>query len=853
MFRHRPRTSPGETIHVTDSTTRPAPSPDDAPPSRSAARPERPDWAILALFAILAAIFLHDVLFTGRAYLLRDILTFFHPWQFAVREAVRGGHLPLWNPDTYCGIPLLANLQSGFFYPPNWLYWGLPFDFALSLGMAIHLTLAGFLTRGFLRRTGLGERGAFLGGALFAFGSWTLSYLEFPMKIGSIVWTPLIWSGLWVAMREGRRRGLAMAGAGVALSVFAGYPQLAAYGFLSATLLAIALAVDVARDPQIGAGGKLYRLAAWPLALALGALLAAAQLLPAQEMVGLSGKALAYDANVALSRSLPPRGLLGLLDPFLFGFPGSDRFWGGEIGEYCFGAFYPGLLSLVLVAAAMPTLLPWRRPRRVRREDRAIVDPGPLLPRSVPAFLVAGAALGALLALGRHTPIVPRLHELVPAFGRTRWPATAGVLIALHVAPLAGIGLEWALRERSRVRSIAWVATGLGFATLATWLLALGPLAGVFRELQLAGAPPFQLAAYEAARGAWLEALLVRGCGILAAGALGLVIGQIRSQAATAWTALILFDLFCAARALEMPTARGFYDRTPESVASLREELDGRRLYTPRAVDQLGNLLYGNRNPVAFEWAQRHVLCNANVPAGIAQVQGCEPLNPRRHEAFTQAFDAAATPHSRRERIFDLWDAAALLETDVRPAEIAGLADAERGPEINRHAPRLGRATLLTGWETFDDGRVLLERLFSEHHDPGTRVLLEAPVGEPLAIGGKAPPRSQAPARRADRVECEYGANSIRTAWYGGDGGMLRVLESWAPGWEATVNGEPAPILRADFLFMAIPVPPGSCAVELHYRPRSVTNGLFLSAGGLLLLVALFASDRRRGARPMRP
>jgi uncharacterized membrane protein YfhO len=68
---------------------------------------------------------------------------------------------------------------------------------------------------------------------------------------------------------------------------------------------------------------------------------------------------------------------------------------------------------------------------------------------------------------------------------------------------------------------------------------------------------------------------------------------------------------------------------------------------------------------------------------------------------------------------------------------------------------------------------------------------------------------------------------------------MLRVLESWAPGWTATVNGAPAPLLRADFLFMAVPVPEGPCEVVLEYRPASVRHGTLLSALGLIVLAVL--------------
>ena len=57
--------------------------------------------------------------------------------------------------------------------------------------------------RSFLRRLDLHESSAFLGGALFAFGTWTMAYLEFPMKLASAVWLPFLWAGIWDAMVDG--------------------------------------------------------------------------------------------------------------------------------------------------------------------------------------------------------------------------------------------------------------------------------------------------------------------------------------------------------------------------------------------------------------------------------------------------------------------------------------------------------------------------------------------------------------------------------------------------------------------------------------------------------------------------
>jgi hypothetical protein len=803
-------------------------------------------------FLASSALFLHDVVFSGRAYLLRDVLTFFHPWQVAVRESVRAGTLPFWNHGTACGLPLLANLQSGTFYPVNWLYWFLPFDVALTAGMALHLALAGIFLRGFLRRAGLADPAAFLGGVLFAFGTWPLAHLEAPMKLGAAIWLPLAWSGTWEAMRDGRRRGLGLAGLAVAMSLLAGYPQITALAVSSLAVLAVFLAGEIAVTKELGLAERAKRLLALPVALALGGLVAGAQLAPAWEMTSLSGKTAPYPADVAMARSLPPKGLVGLVDPFFLGLPGVDRYWGGETVEFPYGAIYFGALGTVLLFASIPAFRSLRRTRRVRREDLAAPVEHEICARIVPPFLVMGALVGLFLALGRHGPLWGILHASVPGFARFRWPATADFLVVVHLAGLAAVGLASLRRDGARWRRASVAAIGLGTTLLVASVLARGPLGDAFRAVQLQGSPAYQHAAWETARIEWARALAVRGEIVLVAGTLGLALAaRVPAAAAWGWTGLLLLDLFLAGRALGMPAAKGFYDRVPADVAALRDELAGRRIYTPRSADQLGNFLAGCRNPVAFEWAQRALLCNANVPAGIEQVQGCDPLSPRRHDAFVQVFDAPGTPHEIRERLFDLWDAARLVEIEgVRPLDVPSLEDASRGLAFNAHEPRLGRASLVSGWRTVaGGGQSVLAQLLAADHDPALVTLLEAPPDGELPDPGE-----RAAAAGCEAVQCATAPNRIQAAWHVGEGGMLRVLESWAPGWRATVNGEPAPVYRADFLFLAVPVPAGSVSVELEYRPASFALGAAASAAGLLGLLGCFPGSRKRAvpqaARP---
>jgi len=61
--------------------------------------------------------------------------------------------------------------------------------------------------------------------------------------------------------------------------------------------------------------------------------------------------------------------------------------------------------------------------------------------------------------------------------------------------------------------------------------------------------------------------------------------------------------------------------------------------------------------------------------------------------------------------------------------------------------------------------------------------------------------------------------------------GLLVLREMWAPGWRATVNGHPKPVLRAaGGLLRAVEVPQGTSQVKLIYRPM-LSVWLLVGAG----------------------
>ncbi len=77
--------------------------------------------------------------------------------------------------------------------------------------------------------------------------------------------------------------------------------------------------------------------------------------------------------------------------------------------------------------------------------------------------------------------------------------------------------------------------------------------------------------------------------------------------------------------------------------------------------------------------------------------------------------------------------------------------------------------------------------------------------------------------------------------------GFADVLESWDPGWSATVDGAPAPVIPAKSFAMAVPVGAGRHDVRLNYRTPGRTTGWILSVIDVALLGALVMLRKERG------
>ena len=79
------------------------------------------------------------------------------------------------------------------------------------------------------------------------------------------------------------------------------------------------------------------------------------------------------------------------------------------------------------------------------------------------------------------------------------------------------------------------------------------------------------------------------------------------------------------------------------------------------------------------------------------------------------------------------------------------------------------------------------------------------------------------------------------------------MADSWMPGWTATVDGRPAPILRGNYAQRVIPLPePGRHAIVMEYRPPGFVIGCAISiVSALAWMLIVLRRAFRRSRAPM--
>lgn len=726
---------------------------------------------------------------------LYDAAYVFHPDQLFVRDQLRNGNLPVWNPFASGGRPLLAAQQSAPLYPLNLPLWIFPYWQSLAWVTLLKLLVAAAGTFLLCRALGLGRGPALVAAVAFPFSTYMVSWLAHP-HINAYVLLPWMFLGAERLARRGRlvdALGLGVAGG---LALLSGHPQSALIvGLATAAYLFWRLLVG----SELARRDRVLRAAAGAGAAMLALALAAVMLIPFVEALRQS-----LDSARAAS-PLRFSTLAGLVFPEYWGRP--DKFsLPGEPGVFPERVAYAGAVPLLLGVAGLVA----RRP-------------------SSPQVFFAGLGASALL-VAISNPIGLAIREL-PVLDLVNLNRVL-VLVCFAAAVLAAFGLELALTvdNRQRLRLLAAV-TAVAAAPAVAWLVTTQlPLRekGALRQLpDIDATPGAEVAAIQL--GTIFRWLLLAGALI----GLLLLLWRYpgRRWIGVGCVAVVAIDLVSLGRGYHPLVDLERADpATPSAVKFMQREVGDQRI--SGVGESLGPNVAsrfelrdarGHELPVI----ERHLrLWLALGGSGEQRTLTTAPGSaPRLLDVFGVRYEVGPT-------------------TPLPAGSPLRVVFDRQGQTVWENPRALPRAWVAHNWRSEPD----LDASLAAVDTSSVKRLRSSPVIE----GGAAPPGGDGAPVSPARIVSES-PTQVTVRMRTERPGQLVLHDTFYPGWEATVDGESAEITPANASFRAVAVPSGSREVRFEYRSASVRAGSALSiAGGVItaLLAALVVVRRRRASDP---
>ena len=865
-----PRLIPGNTVHR---------------PGRN-----RRDIVALICLGILLLMLFTPALAGWRGIFHDDMAMDFFPWHFFMARHFQSGVVPLWDSETWCGAkPFYARYYADTYYLPLWPFFLLsPLDdldqaylVNCLIPLFFHYCLAG-VGMYLLARRGIRLRplpafvtaGVYLFSPIFAY-----SYVGFQIAAvpGWLPWLALI----VVSMDRGAGFGrVAAGGCVIALMITSAAPHSTASSLLLCGLLAVGLGLRRLR----GRRKRLFFRS--PLQLASAVLFGLA-LSAVYWISSLDGAAyteqhlpMTYEAMTGEDGSMPPVYLATLVIPDLFGTVSgfNNRNWVEAVthGVRFWDANLSGGLLLTFLAL-VGTFLIVKRPLTRRLRFWA-------------GFAILLWILSILLVLGRHTPFYYFFYKWVPVYSRFPFPIRYRLLQVVATAWLAGLGIEYlcSVKRDSSIRE----------KRLVWWYIVLSGLAGVLALFGSAGirgwfSGSFSLPGLdEIARRSNLEWFITGpGFYFFAAGLLLVLVwrGLRGKRRAISMAALVILETVVFTFAAFYFCIFRFHEPQPQQLRSLGPSTHPmvqrvlRTLDTQRTdrtlrwatdqpfhdnfarLDSSGSYAFmgydmkplERRFKQAFEEAYgrpvgwplywdfpRPVYSSFLSNMSVGYLLDSRPDNPfpgektEKLESTPDFFlhsNPGALPRAfTLDRLVECSEDEAmqkLVKGDLRGAVF--IDDVNQLALSGKQASRESKRLAVSSKQSASTGEQLP---LTAHSLPLTAYRSFDPGSKKEYVGHFNELQIANPVKRLDfsnpnRVNVDL--NITRPA-------MLVLTETWYPGWEARVDGEPVELYRVNYLQRGVWLNRGNHNVEMVFRPGSWLIGAVISlvSWGIVVIVS---------------
>lgn len=729
-----------------------------------------PFWLPVSVFILTTLIFFWDILMSN-AFFWEDFVEYVFPVQTFAAVEFANGSIPFWNPYSFLGMPFLADLQVGFFYPLNRLLGlfvsnnSLPV-LAIESIIILHFLIAQICSYYFARHFRISSYGSIITAISYSFSMLLVCHVIHPMMVYHLAWLPLILLFFIKGVERSKISFSLISGLLLGMTLLSGHPQTTLYIMLLIGIVFLWLAIALIKSKAVnGALDWINLVLSGLLPVLIGIAIFSIQYLPSRELAEQSQRSeFTYEQSV--EGSLAFKNVYAAVVPDIFGKVVGDRddpstYYnrvGGNVQTHFYWetAFYFGIVAFILGFVG------------IFRTYKSRYG----------ALFIFIAVFGFLFALGRDGAVFNLLYNL-PFFGTFRNPARMMFYTILAFSVLAGFGFDAIWRELKE-KSILWTLLAVSAFPL---LIALFTATGTLPEIL--GAPSETVKDISASGGVALLFI-----GLVLAVSFAMHKGILKPVPSGIVLILVAFiDLYIAGSGFNLSK------QNPGEVYDINP--DTKSLFIPKSENDLFRVNTRAYKPVSFMSMQR----NQGMIDRIMMLEGYNPLVLQKAAIYT--------PDEKSS--FDLSNVRYQVSIDM---EKGSWAYAKRNTELPR------------AWMVYSaiikDKSELIDFLRKEPVDyRSTVVLTEEPA---IKLSGQSPDTS------SYEVVCKsYQSNEIVYEVRTSEPGILCLSEIWYPDWKAYVDGTPAEILEAYYSFRAIGVPAGKHTVTMRYESESYKTGRLIS------------------------
>jgi len=804
-----------------------------------------PNWSAAIILFLLLIIFYYPIVFENKTLLPPDTLTA-KSYQNFVKDALKEGTYPLWNPYIFSGMPSFASLSSAPLVNIvdtiiNYSLLGIRHVIPMTpfMRIIINYLFFGLLVYLLLTSFKLNRYACLFAAIAVVFIPQYVAFTSYGhnTKFLTLALIPLIFWAVHNLLTKRNLLFFSLTALSLGFQLMRAHVQVCYYTYILLAIYFIYFAVteylETKQFPKILKGFGLL-VGAGIVALMLSSVMYISIYEYSHYSIrgGASG---GLDYNYASSWSFSPAEMITFLIPSFFGFGGAS-YWGKmPFTDY---PLYMGIITLFLAGLAF-----------VIKRDRYVL------------FFGIVAVFSLIVSFGKHFPIFyDPMFNLLPFFNKFRVPSMIHILLDMAVIIIAGFGLSHLinLKESENEKNFQKISKDIKkytyiFGSIAMLLMLFVGLGKntILGWIQNSGrriSPNNLKSIYEMALNDTVLMLILLGL----AGFLVLYYLNSKMKANMLGVGLILLliiDLWIVDFKIINPQPAAdekvFFQKT--NTVKFLDKQEGQFRIFPVKIGQPGEkpdnwwMYFKLQNIYGYHAAKikayQETMTELNFPQNYLMKFLAQGVDEKGQRKIQVKKPEQIPPHQLYgdQNFLNMMNAKYLISQYPIPDTSCQLI--HRGDNLiyeNKNA--LPRAFFVNDVKVINSKTEIFKFFKSKNFNPAKTAILEDEPEFPIK------------ASENNKVIVEStGIHDIKLKASVAAPALMVLSEIYYPaGWNAYIDGAKTKIFKTNYILRSIFLQPGEHDIEFKFEPNSFKLGLFISLiTFLIMIVALIISVRK--------